>query len=36
MLGQGVDGAQQLQQDVGWVLLIKGLPTLGITIAVWW
>jgi len=33
MLGQGVDGAQQLQQDVGWVLLIKGLPTLGITIA---
>lgn len=34
LLGQGVDGVEQLQQDVVWVLLIKGLPTLGITIAV--
>jgi len=34
LLGHGVDGAEQLQQDVVWVLLIKGLPTLGITIAV--
>ena len=30
MLGQGIDGQQQLQQDIGWVLLIKGLPALGV------
>jgi len=34
MLGQGIDGRLQLQQDIGWVLLIKGLPALGITIAI--
>ncbi len=34
LLVRGVDGLQQLQQDVLWVLLIKGLPTLGITISV--
>lgn len=34
LLVQGIDGKSQLQQDVLWVLLIKGLPALGITIAV--
>lgn len=34
LLVHGVDGYQQLHEDVVWVLLIKGLPTLGITIAV--
>lgn len=33
LLGQGIDGRLQLQQDIGWVLLIKGLPALGITLA---
>lgn len=33
MLGQGINGRLQLQQDIVWVLLIKGLPALGITIA---
>lgn len=33
LLGQGIDGGLELQQEVVWVLLIKGLPALGITIA---
>ena len=32
LLRQGMDGGLRLQQDILWVLLIKGLPTLGITI----
>lgn len=33
LLRHGMDGGIQLQQDILWVLLIKGLPTLGVTIA---
>lgn len=33
LLVQGIDGRLQLQQDVVWVLLIRGLPALGVTIA---
>lgn len=33
LLRQGMDGGLMLQQDILWVLLIKGLPTLGVTIA---
>jgi hypothetical protein len=32
LLRQGMDSDFQLHQDILWVLLIKGLPTLGLTI----
>lgn len=32
LLRQGMSGGLQLQQDILWVLLIKGLPALGVTI----
>ena len=33
LLVRGIDGGLELQQDILWVLLIKGLPALGLTIA---
>ena len=33
LLRQGIDSSLQLHQDILWVLLIKGLPALGVTIA---
>lgn len=32
-LVRGMEGGLELQQDILWVLLIKGLPAIGITIA---
>lgn len=32
MLGRGINGQLQLHQDIGWVLLIKGLPALGVMV----
>ena len=32
LLRQGMLSAARLQQDILWILLIKGLPTLGVTI----
>ncbi len=32
LLRQGMDGSLKLQQDILWILLIKGLPSIGVTI----
>lgn len=34
MLGHGMDGGLELQQELQWVLLVKGLPAVGVTIAI--